>query len=200
MTAKTTVFRPDASAYRRSHWRDVNALSRRQLPNDMQAWVLDQGSLTRRLIEHCRPPFQVQVQSQGYGLPRFNERQALDLPNKQYCLIRQVLLVCDSTPMVFARTVVPLATLTGRERRLCGMGSRSLGAALFADPSMRRDSMQIAKIKPGDYFYQQACLPLTQRPDHLWGRRSVFYLNRKKLLVSEFFLPTIALCKRDGKK
>jgi chorismate lyase len=33
-------------------------------------------------------------------------------------LIREVHLLCDDRPWVFARTIIPISTLRGRERRL----------------------------------------------------------------------------------
>jgi len=32
---------------------------------------------------------------------------------------------------------------------------------------------------------------LAQMPESVWGRRSVFYLHKKPLLVNEVFLPSI---------
>lgn len=177
-------------------WQTITQSIRQHLPAYLSEWLLDRSSLTSRLVDVCSTDFNVQVQNQYYGLPRFNERQSLAIKKKAYCLIREVVLFCDKTPLVFARTVVPMATLTGRERRLAHMGSQSLGAALFADPSMRRERMEIATIEPGQFLYDEAVKTLVKKPDKIWGRRSIFYLNNKKLLISEIFLPTFRQFKK----
>jgi len=92
---------------------------------------------------------------------------------------------------VFARTVIPASSLRGRLRRLSMLGTRPLGALLFADPGMRRDAPEIARIHPGHDIFLQAVQHSRARPAAIWGRRSVFYLDNKPLLVSEIFLPEI---------
>lgn len=105
--------------------------------------------------------------------------------------VRQVRLLCDGIPWVFARTIIPYTTLQGSVRRLKLLGSRSLGEVLFADKSMLRGELEIAAIRKGDLLYQQATQGLRNQPAVIWGRRSVFYLSDKPLLVSEIFLPKL---------
>jgi chorismate--pyruvate lyase len=90
---------------------------------------------------------------------------------------------------VFARTVIPVRTLRGRQRRLARLGTRPLGAALFADPHLKRGEVEIARLAPGDGIYEHAAVQ--GAADGVWGRRSVFTLKGKPLLVSEFFLPAL---------
>ena len=40
-------------------------------------------------------------------------------------------------------------------------------------------------------MYRCATQCLDAPPDFVWGRRSVFYLHKKPLLVNEIFLPSI---------
>lgn len=99
------------------------------------------------------------------------------------------MLYGNDTPWVFARSILPLSTLTGRQRRLRRLDARPLGALLFADPSMRRGPMQLGQVASLN-------LPLPGGADEntglLWGRRSVFFLDGKPLLVSEIFLPAFS--------
>jgi hypothetical protein len=98
-------------------------------------------------------------------------------------IIRQVELLCDQQPWVYARTVIPESSLSGRLRRLARLGTRPLGAMLFADRGMRRDMVELARILPGQTLV--ADVVRGQQPDHgeIWGRRSVFRLAHKPLLV-----------------
>jgi chorismate--pyruvate lyase len=176
-------------------WQPAIRYRRYEIPAEIMDWLLDPTSLTRRLIDTCQQRhagrFCVKVISQGYDVPMGNEAQRLQVPARQHGFIRQVRLLCNSTPWVFARTVIPVSTLVGRLRCLTRLGNRPLGAFLFADPGMRRGPMEIARLQAGQAAYNAVVSNLAQRPPEIWGRRSVFYLDDKPLLVSEIFLPGV---------
>lgn len=161
------------------------------VPEGIAAWLFDEGSLTARLIAACPGRFQVRVLSLGWQRPFANEARRLRMRLHYRALIRQVYLYCDDTPWVYARTVIPHKTLTGKQRFLAHLGNRPLGAALFADPYMRRDELEVAHLLPRHSLYNSAVQGLAARPESIWGRRSVFYLSDKPLLVNEIFLPNI---------
>jgi chorismate--pyruvate lyase len=158
------------------------------VPAQLWDWLLDPDSLTRRLQRACGPRFHVRVLVQGWGSPLAGERRVLGMKRGGRALIREVRLMCGDTPWVFARTVIPVRTLKGRQRRMARLGTRPLGAALFADPGLRRGEVEIARLLPGDGVYEHAVPDSTEA---VWGRRSVFTLRDKPLLVSEFFLPAL---------
>mgnify|MGYP000483327604 CR=1 FL=1 len=161
------------------------------IPREVQDWLFDEGSLTARIIAACNGPFRVEIVSQGWQRPFANEAKRLGMTQPQRAWVRQVHLYCGDTPWVFARTVVPRKTLTGAQRQLVGLGSKSLGTVLFSDPGMTRDSMEVARLCAPHYFYRNATQGLTHLPTSVWGRRSVFYLKHKPLLVNEIFLPAM---------
>lgn len=173
-------------------WLPLTRVPRTQVPAKYLPWLLDSASLTQRLIELCAGEFRVQVLSQGWVRPLRNESRALGLRRPGRALVRQVHLLCAGAPWVFARTVIPRATLTGPRRRLAHLRARSLGAVLFSDPSMRRDEVEIARLTPADGLFAAATQSLKTPPEAVWGRRAVFRLSGRPLLVSEFFLPPIA--------
>lgn len=172
-------------------WRPYYRLLNRQLPAAIRPWLLDKDSLTQRLTSACSGRFRVEVLSQGWERPMLSEARALGMPTSQVALVRQVRLYCDDTPWVFARTIIPFSTLNGRQRRLAHLGSRPLGAVLFADPHMQRSPLEIVQIKPGQRLFQRALGSDNDECAEIWGRRSVFYLDKRPLLVSEIFLPDI---------
>jgi len=159
------------------------------IPPDLCAWLLDPESLTLRLQQLCPGRFEVRVVSQRQDRPTRSESRALRMRNGAHALIRQVQLLCDGKPWIFARTVIPRDSLRGRLKRLARLGTRPLGGVLFTDPDMRRGVVELACIRPGQTLYAPATEHLRQRPPAIWGRRSVFTLARKPLLVSEVFLP-----------
>jgi len=151
----------------------------RQIPAHWRPWLQDQGSLTRRLKRAARGEFAVRVLSQRWACPSADEARALGMPTRQIALIREVeLLGRNGVPWVYARSVLPVSTLTGRERRLRLIGSRSLGSLMFRDPSLSRSPLVSAPLQDDD---GQA----------YWARRSVFHLHNKPLLVCEVFLPAM---------
>ena len=156
------------------------------MPAQWRDWLLDKGSLTQRLIDASDNRLSVRILSQRIDVPKFTEQRALSLPPRRLAMIREVVLMADSIPWVYARSIIPLTTLTGRLRKLRHLDNRPLGALLFNDPSMTREEVEVAcftisnKELPAD-------LGDIKRP--IWGRRSVFRLDTKPLLVSEIFLP-----------
>lgn len=68
------------------------------------------------------------------------------------------------------------------------LGSRPLGAVLFADQSMQRKAMEITSMSTGHKSYAWTG---HRGAEKIWGRRSVFILKKQALLVSEFFLPEL---------
>lgn len=157
---------------------------------DWRGWLDDHGSLTRRLQAIC-PSLQVRRLNQGIAAPLRDEYLALGLKRGQRAMIREVLLLCGDTPLVFAHSVIPLAGLDGPWVGLSRLGNRPLGAALFADPKVRRFPLEYRQLDARHPLYRQAVAPLDQAPRRLWMRRSQFMLAECPLLVTEVFLPAV---------
>lgn len=154
-------------------------------------WLLDSGSLTRRLRSICPGKFRVRVLWQGWNRPDDDETRILGLRLGAWVWIREVQLLGDDQPWVFARTLIPAQTLRGRGRRLTQLGTRPLGEVLFTDPEVRRGPVEIARILSGQRLHQRAFTGLFEPLDVLWGRRSIFWIAERPLLVCEIFLPDL---------
>ncbi|UTW46690.1 chorismate lyase [bacterium SCSIO 12696] len=172
--------------HREPAWRSYRRVPRHSIPQSLRHWLLDQGSLTERLIAASGTRFQVQVLNQRWQLPRLSECRLLGLPSRHHALVREVILHGADQPWVYARSVLPMATLTGRLRAMRQLDNRPLGALLFSDPTMERSPMEIACLTTDN-----AVVPtqLGKLNHPVWGRRSVFQLDNKPLMVSEIFLP-----------
>lgn len=147
-------------------------------PTEWYSWLVDSGSLTQRLIKKSHGDFKVEVVKQGWFLPTRSEAKALNMRSRQFALVREVRLKGNGKDWVYARSIIPAPTLTGRQRQLRMLGNSSLGHLLFSDPSMKRGPLQISYLKLND-------------SRKLWARRSVFFLSNKPLLVCEVFLPEL---------
>jgi len=128
----------------------------------------------------------VRVISQQWQKLDSEEAAAMSLNGVRSALVRQVLLCCGETPLVYARTVIPTVTIRGAQRRYANMGSRPLGAMLFADRTMHREAVQVAKLPDNHAAHKYA-----KTDEVVWGRRSVFRVANKPILVSEYFLPAL---------
>ena len=172
-------------------WRAERYLFSGRVPKQIAYCLFDASSLTARIIAACRGEFRVEVISQGWQRPMLNEEQCLKIRAGRHALVRQVYLFCDDKPLVFARTVIPHTTLHGKEKHLAHLQNKPLGAVLFAEPTMRRSEVEVAEIHTSQRLFHTATARLNYEPAKIWGRRSVFYLHDKPLLVSEIFLPDI---------
>ena len=169
-----------------SDWRDA---SNAGLSEQLRSWLLDPNSLTARLKSHCQQ-FRVELLGQRIEACQADEAVAL-IPCGEQVLVREVLLFCDDKPHVFARSLLPLASLTGAEQALANLGTQSLGQVLFNNPSLERQTIAVA-----EFDEHSAVGQLAQQLQHsalpqgkLWGRRSIFVLENKPLMVAEVFLP-----------
>lgn len=174
-------------------WQPLEYWSRARRPAvALQAWLADPGSLTARLTAKSEGQFRVKIVRQVIGRPTLDECLALGVGINSLALIREVILNGNNQPWVFARSLLPLTSLTGKLRHLRKQNTRPLGAFLFSQPHLTRSPINVALIHPA-HNYVPAALYSTGSTESgagpLWGRRSVFYLNEKPLLVSEVFLP-----------
>ena len=156
----------------------------------LRRWLLDRGSLTRRIQQRC-DSFRLDVLSQCVATVHRDEHAAIGMRASARCLVREVSLNCGPLPLVFAHSVAPPRTLRGAWRMLSGLGTRPLGAALFADPRITRYPLRFCQINRRHALHQRACRLLVESPALLWARRSLFVLRGSPLLVTEVFLPAI---------
>lgn len=181
MTTKHSLFPVQLSA----NWQSPETYN---LADNLRDWLLDPSSLTARLKSHCQH-FRVEVLGQSIQACDSTEAND-DVAVGEQVLVREVLLYCDDIPQVFARSLLPLRSLTGEQQQLADLGTQSLGQVLFNHPDLQRKNIEVASfneqssvVKLSNYFTLQT----TQKP--LWGRRSVFILDAKPLMVAEVFLP-----------
>lgn len=156
----------------------------------LRHWLLDRGSLTQRIQSRC-VRFSVALLSQRLAAIGHDEHAIIAARRGQRCLVREVSLSCGAIPVVFAHSVVEPHALRGPWRMLATLGTRPLGAALFADPRVQRFALRFRRLGRGHVLYHRACELLERPPACLWGRRSLFVLRHSRLLVTEVFLPAI---------
>jgi chorismate--pyruvate lyase len=159
-----------------------------------RTWLIDHGSLTQRLQAKSKH-FNVRALRLNRTKPQIDEAKILKIPQQQSALLREVLLLDQEQPLVFAHSVLPDKSMRGAWLGLSRLGNKPLGAALFSDPQVTRTPLQYKKINRQHALYRQAIKHLETPPLTLWARRSVFQLNsafnRHVIMVTEVFLPNI---------
>ena len=160
------------------------------IPRPLRAWLTDHGSLTRRLKARCAS-FRVVPLATGLARANADEYALLRLPAGSRAYVREVMLLCDDAPVVFAHSVLPRAGLRGGWNGITRLGSRSLGEALFSDHRIERRPLAYRLVRSNHPLYRAARRHHATNAGSLWARRSVFCLNGHPLLVTEVFLPGI---------
>ena len=156
----------------------------------MRPWLIDNGSLTARLqrqyVDFCVKKVRLQ-----YAKPLRDEARLLALKPHQYALIREVLLMGNHQPVVFAHSVLPKSALRGAWNKLGKLGNKPLGATLFANPKVKRKALEYKKLPRHHSISMRVAEHMQTSPKQLWARRSVFQLNCAKILVTEVFLTNL---------
>lgn len=150
-------------------------------------WLFDTGSLTARLVANSSV-FRVELLGQKIVPCPVNEACS-GVKTGEEVLVREVLLYCDNKPHVFARSLLPLASLTGEQKKLAQLGEQPLGQVIFNDPSLERKWIQVACFTESDSVGLLVNKLALKTRCPLWGRRSLFYVQAKPLIVAEVFLP-----------
>ena len=153
-------------------------------------WLIDRGSLTRQLQRHCKD-FEVRPVQLCSARPRFDEARLLRVSGHSRAQLREVRLQCNKAVAVFARSVLPHQSLRGAWQGLAVLGSRPLGAELFADPKVVRTPFEYRKLARHHVLYRRAVAGMVAPPTVLWARRSIFKLYGAAILVTEVFLPQV---------
>lgn len=151
-------------------------------------WLRAPGSLTARL--RTLGDVRVQVHFQGSQRLWPAERQALrDVAGH----VREVTLLLDGRPVVWARSVTRHRALKGPWKALKGLGSRPLAELLFSDAKVRRGPLCTQRWRPASEGPRQVrrhwpdCRTLPR-----WSRHSLFTHHGQPLRVMEAF-PTTGL-------
>ena len=157
------------------------------LPSYLTDWLLDPTSLTARLRANCQ---QFSVKVLGQQIEPCSIEDACEVVKVgTEILVREVLLFCDGKPQVFARSLLPLSSLTGEEQQLAHLGEQPLGQVIFSKPNLVRHAIEISELTELSSVGKLAKALTLPEAKTMWGRRSLFYLDDKPLVVAEVFLP-----------
>ncbi len=183
MNTKSYLFR------REPVWHEHRRGSQHYLPIPVQSWAYETGSLTQRLRDYYGNRIAVAILFHEWRSPYLSESRLLQLSSHRYTLTREVMLHINGKPLILARTVIPDETIKVAHRNLAHLGTRPLGEVIFSYPDLERITMDLALVEPSIWTVQTRQKTAITQP--IWGRRTVYAIHERPLLVSEFFLPEI---------
>jgi len=174
-------------------WKDAGFIGNSPITANLRACMLDTGSLIEHLEQYSPEKISLTLEAQSWGKPHADESKILHLRSGAYGLMRETFLTCGDRPWVYARTIIPPQTLQG-SRRLVRWGNQPLGNYLFSDKLTYRGKIEIAELKTSTTPYSPIYNLAIAEDSTLWGRRSLFYIRNKPLLLTEIFLPEAIKC------
>lgn len=174
----------------RAAWRPALLQCGRAPAPALRPWLEERGSLTARIRARC-DRFRVQCLRQCLAPIGSEEAACLGLPAGTRVWMREVLLLADEVPVVFAHTVMPPVPRHPFDQRFFALGQRSLGSLLFSDPRIARGRLEFRALDRRHRLYRGAEAALGPLSGRLWARRSRFGHGAKGLLVNEVFLPAV---------
>lgn len=157
------------------------------ITKELSQWLFEPGSLTQKLKDNS-DTFEVKILAKSERLLNLDEQQ-LFVCERQNIQVREVLLLCDGVPVVYAQSLMPLGDLPETVVKLTTLGEKPLGEVIFNEPGMARSKIEVCAYD-GQTDVAVLSERLGQPVSHLlWGRRSCFHIDNYALLVSEVFLP-----------
>ena len=146
----------------------------RRANSAIQRLLYDQGSLTQQLIEVSNGRFRVQTVELAWRNLLGDDLRKLfgpvALSHKFWS--RKTVLLCEGAPAVLAHSLMPEHAAQSALDQVLALGEQPLGEYLFSQNGLKRGAFQFAQSEQG-----------------YWGRRRLFYLDSKPIMVAEFFLP-----------
>jgi chorismate--pyruvate lyase len=153
-------------------------------PNEnTKEWLMEQGSLSRRLGGGCQH-LSVELLHNQIVERSMLQSDEEHLLSSFDCLLREVILKGDDAPWVLGRTLIPRVTLDDLHSDLSQQGNVPLGLTVFSAESVKRDALQVGWCIVGD--------------ERLLARRSRLWMNHKPMLVAELFLPIAPIYSKEN--
>jgi chorismate--pyruvate lyase len=164
----------------------------RGVPAALAAWLTDSGLLTERIRAASGAAPGVRVIEERLGFLTAEQQALLEAPAAS-CFVRQVELVGDGRPWVFAESLIPDHTLE-LHPWLAELGDSALDATLAGIAGVSRGPFEFAPLPAAHPLAASALARRADAPGVVWARRSWFALRGRRLLVQEVFLAEAGRC------
>ncbi|MDO9239531.1 MAG: chorismate lyase [Methylicorpusculum sp.] len=173
------------------HWIAARQGVHQNLPDSAQSWIYEPGSITQRLRSYYGDGVKVEILFLEWQAPFLSESRMLKAPAQRYALTREVLLHCNGKPLILARTIIPERTLRAARRNLAHLGNRPLGEVIFSYPKLQRMEMDFTEAEPS--VWTESSRETAHIDQSVWGRRTIYSIRDRQMLINEFFMPDALL-------
>jgi chorismate--pyruvate lyase len=167
-------------------WKKSRPGMKQSIPANASSWIYEKGSITKRLRGFYGHAVTVEILFHRWKPAYLSECKLLKLPHQQFNLIREVLLQANGKPLILARTILPEQTIKVAKRNLSHLGSRPLGEVIFSYPKLERLELNTCSIP--HHLWTPSLTNKVNTTQQVWGRRTVYAIQKQKMLVSEFFM------------
>jgi chorismate lyase len=175
-------------------WYEERALDQHPIDPVLRYWLVEPECLTQTLERHYKE-VSVDLLSMGFDTPNDDEEMYL-APHHQSnrFVVRDIYLRGDGQALTYARVIIPENTYLNNKADFDTLNTQPIGETLlFGKPHVRRSCFQWALVDKGTY---RNIIPIAKVVDHhyqqpLGARRSLFFIRKNPLLISEYYLPVI---------
>lgn len=166
---------------------DLNVLP--QAHPNIQSWLLKPYILSAALKRVCSL-LRVDVLEQTFKNAYDDEYPLIS--SNETPLVREVFLVGDEMPMTFGRVIIPKNTYDQFFNDFDSLGTNFIGEKLLYHRNAPRSAFQYAYLDESQPLNRSIfTYAKNKKPQPLWARRSVFYIENFPLLVTDIILPWV---------
>lgn len=137
----------------------------------IKSWLLEDGPITKKI--KSSEVFKLNLLIDEIDKVEDSEADFLG-ENLGMIKTREVILMGNDEPKVFARSLIPLITIEKGFAKLGELGTKPLGDILFEKEIFKRTKIVFAKFRNDKKLF--------------WGRKSKYIVNSHPLSVMEVFL------------
>tara|TARA_B100001063_G_scaffold13694_1_gene10643 strand:+ start:427 stop:924 length:498 start_codon:yes stop_codon:yes gene_type:complete len=137
----------------------------------IKSWLQEDGPITKRI--KSSEAFKLNLLMDEIDEVEDSEADFLG-ENLGMIKTREVILMGNEEPKVFARSLIPLITIEKGFAKLGELGTKPLGDILFEKEIFKRTKIVFAKFRNDKKLF--------------WGRKSKYIVNNHPLSVMEVFL------------
>jgi chorismate--pyruvate lyase len=177
----------------RSSWNRVGSGEIHRAPRKWQPWLSDTGSLTQKIENALGQKLEVRVLRDCPQSLNRDESRYFHFKIRR-CRVREVLLCTNNIPVVMAHSVIPTLSSSGSNHSILRLGTKPLGAVLFAKTRSyvkAKPPRDIARLDKSSALWKRCSKNNSGLSSPLWARRTLYQLKGRPILVNEIFLPAL---------
>ena len=154
-----------------SSWISYHEMNDELHNKHIKSWLLEDGPITKKI--KSSEVFKLNLLIDDIDKVEDSEADFLG-ENLGMIKTREVILMGNDKPKVFARSLIPLITIEKGFAKLGELGTKPLGDILFEKEIFKRTKIVFAKFRNDKKLF--------------WGRKSKYIVNNHPLSVMEVFL------------